>query len=122
MQAKHTGEILSITTLRGTALKKAGDVVREGETLVGDWFSVEGEGQVRVEPIARVSIACVYAGGCTEANTKEQAFAEAYLALHLTEKDELVDALLAEYDVDRERAEKSVDAFVTRLKELEFLA
>lgn len=38
------------------------------------------------------------------------------------EKDELVDALLAEYDVDRERADKSVDAFVTRLKELEFLA
>ena len=38
------------------------------------------------------------------------------------EKDELVEALLAEYDVDRERADKSVDAFVTRLKELEFLA
>lgn len=38
------------------------------------------------------------------------------------EKDELVDALLAEYDVDRERAEKSVDAFVARLKELDFLA
>jgi len=38
------------------------------------------------------------------------------------EKDELVDALLAEYDVDRERAEKSVDTFVARLKELDFLA
>ena len=38
------------------------------------------------------------------------------------EKDELVDALLAEYDVDRERAEKSVDAFVACLKELDFLA
>ena len=38
------------------------------------------------------------------------------------EKGELVDALLAEYDVDRERAEKSVDAFVDRLKELDFLA
>ncbi len=37
------------------------------------------------------------------------------------EKAELVDALLAEYDVDRERAEKSVDAFVARLKELDFL-
>jgi len=37
------------------------------------------------------------------------------------EKDELVDALLAEYDVDRERAEKSVAAFVARLKELDFL-
>ena len=38
------------------------------------------------------------------------------------EKDELMDALLAEYDVDRERAEESVEAFVTRLKELDFLA
>ena len=38
------------------------------------------------------------------------------------EKSELVDALLAEYDVDRERAEKSVDAFVARLKELDFFA
>lgn len=38
------------------------------------------------------------------------------------EKDELIDALLAEYDVDRERAEESVEAFVTRLKELDFLA
>lgn len=38
------------------------------------------------------------------------------------DKDELVDALLTEYDVDRERAEMSVDAFVARLKELDFLA
>lgn len=38
------------------------------------------------------------------------------------EKEELVEALLGEYDVDRERAEKSVDAFVLRLKELDFLA
>lgn len=38
------------------------------------------------------------------------------------EKDELMDALLAEYDVDRERAEESVEAFVTRLKEFDFLA
>ena len=38
------------------------------------------------------------------------------------EKDELVNALLSEYDVDREKSEKSVDAFVARLKELDFLA
>jgi len=37
-------------------------------------------------------------------------------------REELVEALLAEYDVDRPRAEKSVDAFVARLKELDFLA
>lgn len=38
------------------------------------------------------------------------------------EKNDLVDALLAEYDVDRERAEKSAEAFLARLKELDFLA
>ena len=38
------------------------------------------------------------------------------------EKEELVDALLGEYDVSRETAESSVDAFVNRLKELDFLA
>ncbi|MBE6571318.1 MAG: PqqD family protein [Ruminococcaceae bacterium] len=38
------------------------------------------------------------------------------------EKADLVEALLAEYDVDRERAEKSVDTFIARLKELDFLA
>ena len=37
------------------------------------------------------------------------------------EKDELVDALLAEYDVDRERAERSVTAFVEKLKDHGFL-
>lgn len=37
------------------------------------------------------------------------------------EKDEMVTALLAEYDVDAEKAAASVDAFVGRLKELDFL-
>lgn len=38
------------------------------------------------------------------------------------EIEELVDALLDEYDVTRETAESSVNAFVDRLKELDFLA
>ena len=37
------------------------------------------------------------------------------------EKDEMVTALLAESDVDAEKAAASVDAFVGRLKELDFL-
>ncbi len=89
MQAKHTGEIVALTVLRGSALKKAGDEVRAGETLVGDWFStIEGE-QVRVEPIARVQIACVYEGAHGGAQTAEEAFAQAYLALSLGERDEV---------------------------------
>ena len=35
---------------------------------------------------------------------------------------DLVDALLEEYDVDRETAAKSAEAFVNRMKELDFLA
>ena len=38
------------------------------------------------------------------------------------EKEELVNALLGEYEVERETAESSVNAFVDRLKELDFLA
>lgn len=38
------------------------------------------------------------------------------------ETEELVEALLSEYAVSRETAEKSVSAFVDRLKQLEFLA
>ena len=38
------------------------------------------------------------------------------------EADELVQALLQEYDVSPETARQAVDAFVARLKELDFLA
>ncbi len=90
MQAKHTGEILSISVLRGSALKKIGDTVTLGEPMVGDWFSPKEGEQVRVEPIARVRISCVYEGIHT--GERESAFAEAYLALGLGEKDEIVTA------------------------------
>ena len=38
------------------------------------------------------------------------------------EADELVDALCSEYEVSPELARQAVDSFVTRLKELDFLA
>ncbi len=89
MRAKHGGTILHISVLRGSALKKAGDTVAEGETLVGDWFSVEEGGQVRVEPIARVRISCAYES-IHECADEQTAFAEAYLALDLSERDKIV--------------------------------
>ena len=88
MQAKHDGVVQAITVLRGTPLKKAGESVRKGETLVGDYFTTEDGGQVRVEIIARVCIACVWEGEM-EAETEEEAFAKAYLALGLTDLDTL---------------------------------
>ncbi len=38
------------------------------------------------------------------------------------EPEELVEAVLAEYNVSRELADKSVNAFIAKLKELDFLA
>jgi hypothetical protein len=38
------------------------------------------------------------------------------------EEAELAQALLKEYDVDQATAQQAVDAFVARLKELDFLA
>ena len=86
MQAKHEGEIVAMTVLRGSPLKKIGDRVRLGETLVGNWFSTEEGGQVRVEIIARVCIACTYEA-IVEAEDEESAFAKAYLALGFSPDD-----------------------------------
>jgi hypothetical protein len=90
MQSKHTGEVVAITTLRGTPLKKIGDKVVAGETLVNDDVVVENGGQVRVEIIARVQIACIYEV-LVCADSAESAFAAAYLEIgadgvELTEK------------------------------------
>lgn len=89
MQAKHTGELVALTVLRGTALKKIGERVTVGETLVGDWFSIESGEQVRVQIIARARIACVYEAEIFSED-EDGAFATAYLALGLTEQDEIV--------------------------------
>lgn len=89
MQAKHTGEIVALTVLRGTALKKVGEKITAGETLVEEYFQAEEGGQVRVEVIARVQLACTYEEEIA-AESEEEAFAQAYLAVGLTEKDELI--------------------------------
>lgn len=78
MQAKHTGKLTALTVLRGTALKKIGDEVTAGDTLVGDWFSTEDGGQVRVELIARARIACTYEENILS-DDEETAFAKAYM-------------------------------------------
>ena len=84
LYAAHTGEVIAITALRGTPLKAKGDSVQAGEPLVGGWF-LKGEGeQVCVEPIARASIACAYEAEIA-AETQDEAFATAYLALALDE-------------------------------------
>ena len=88
MQAKHAGELVSLTVLRGSPLKKAGERVQAGESLVGDWFSTEDGGQVRVEIIARARIACTYEAKVAAAD-EESAFAAAYLQAGLTGEETL---------------------------------
>jgi hypothetical protein len=105
MRSLHTGTITAITALRGTLAKKAGDSVRQGETLVYGWYSVEGKGQVSVEPIARVSIACVYEEEL-QAENEEQAFANAYLSLVLSDGDKIT----------KKQIEKTETGFFVRIE------
>lgn len=86
MRAKRTGEIVALTVLRGSPLKKIGDKVKEGEILVEPYFYTEQGGKVRVEIIARVRMLCAWQAD-VEAKDKEEAFAKAYLALALTDED-----------------------------------
>lgn len=98
MKARHAGEVVALTVLRGSALKKVGDTVAVGEPLVGNWFSVEEGGQVRVEVIARAQIACVCEAIYADAQTEEEAFANAYLSLALGEKDEIKERTVTKTD------------------------
>ena len=80
MQSKHSGELVALTVLRGTAVAKIGESVQIGQTLVDDHFFVEGGGQVRVEIIARARFLCVWEGEI-DVETEEEAFATAYLEI-----------------------------------------
>ncbi|MBQ8343171.1 MAG: sporulation protein YqfD [Clostridia bacterium] len=94
LYAGHTGEIVSMTVLRGTPLKNTGDFVNAGEPLVGDWFVTEDGGQVRVQAIARVRMACTYEEEIAAAS-EEEAFAAAYLAVGVTENVTLTNREIA---------------------------
>lgn len=84
LYSAHTGKILSITVLRGTALKGKDEFVAAGEPLVGDWFLTEDGGQVRVQALARVRMACVYEREIS-AESAEEAFAAAYLSIGVSD-------------------------------------
>ncbi len=88
LTAKHTGILISVATLKGTPLKKVGEEVRLGETIVGDWFEKADGEKVSVEAVARAKIACVYEGLILAAS-KEEAFAKAYLLTELSESDRI---------------------------------
>ncbi len=95
MLARHEGTLLSLTALRGTALKRAGESVVLGEPLVGGWFATDGGTEVQVEAIARASIACVYEERVS-AEDSESAFADAYLQLGLSANDRITEKSVTE--------------------------
>ena len=86
MSAKHAGTLLSVTVIKGTALKKAGETVQKGEPLVGAYFLTESGEQKRVQAVARVSVACVYEAD-VQTETAEEAFAKGYLDAELSPSD-----------------------------------
>jgi hypothetical protein len=83
MQAKHSGILRSLTALRGEAKKNVGEEIAVGDVLVEDYFTKQDGGQVRVEPIAKAVIECVFEGEI-EAESVQQAFAVAYLEIACT--------------------------------------
>lgn len=105
MTATWSGTVLSITALRGTPLKKAGDTVAAGEPLVGGYFLKEDGTRIDVAPVARARIACTYAETWT-AEDEEEAFAQAYLCLGLSERDEIT----------QKTVEKSEEGFLVTIK------
>ena len=86
MRASHSGKLISIAVLSGTPLCKAGDNVQAGDTLVGAYVCTDSGEKKSVDAVARAYIACEYTQVfCVD--TQEQAFAEAYLQLNLTQND-----------------------------------
>ena len=88
MKAKYSGTLLSLTALSGTLLKKAGDSVQAGDALVGAYVQTESGERKSVDAVARAYIACTYEQSF-DAATQEQAFAQAYLQMALTDNDTL---------------------------------
>lgn len=77
MVAERSGEIVALTVLKGTPLKKAGDSVTAGERLAGAYFETETE-RIQTLCVARVTLACKYEA-VVVAEDSESAFAKAYL-------------------------------------------
>ena len=85
-KSAHSGTLLSITALRGTAVKSVGDTIEKGETLIEDYMLTPSGERTGVDVIARALIACEYQA-VIETTDEESAFAAAYLTAGLGEDD-----------------------------------
>ncbi|MBO4939638.1 MAG: sporulation protein YqfD [Clostridia bacterium] len=100
MRAKHTGKVYALAVLRGESRVEIGQEVNVGDVLVENVFLMEDGGQVRVEPIAKVVIECIYEKEI-EAETADEAFASAYLELDVSDKDRILEKTVEKTDGER---------------------
>ncbi len=105
--AKGSGEIVSLSVLRGTPLKKVGDKVSAGEPVVGDYIltGAERDTKTQVDTIARLELACAYEENIS-VPTEEEAFAHAYLALGLSQNGRIT----------QKSIEKNQDGFYVKIE------
>ena len=91
---------MKLTALKGFAIKQSGEKISVGDKLVeNSYYDVTGK-QVFVEAIARAEISCVFSEE-VQAKSEEEAFAQAYLALELSEYDEIVEKSITPLGVER---------------------
>lgn len=76
--ALRAGELVRLVTLRGTPLKRAGDAVALGETLVSGVLQTEGKDPLPVRVVAYATISCEWTGQYPFSD-ETKAEAQAYL-------------------------------------------
>lgn len=87
---QHTGTIRSVTALRGTLLKQAGERVQKGEKVIDNRFTTPSGITQEVDAVGRAVIDCVYEA-VIETEDEERAFATAYLSAGIGEMDTLTE-------------------------------
>jgi hypothetical protein len=88
MQSTVAGTLLSLTVLKGTAQKHAGDKIAVGDTLVSGYLQTETGEKQTVYAVAIARVACEYSQ-TLQTQTAEEAFATAYLQLGLYENAQI---------------------------------
>lgn len=115
MCAEKNGTILSILALRGTPLKKAGDLVSIGEKLVGGYFQTQSGEYKGVQPIARVRMSCVSEEEVI-AKSQEEAFATVFLSLDFKHDFTILDKQISIVPQEESEEEKQEKMFHVKIK------
>lgn len=102
--SRHSGTIVDMAVLQGTPLKKIGESVEIGETLIGGYVELSDGEKKECPVIARVSVACVYEQSFA-VETEEEAIAIAYLSAGLSGNERV-----------KKKVEKTQDGFYVKLE------